>query len=147
MADDVEYVKVTSQKLNFILDNPNVLGILVAIIAVIITLRKYVTRFFPSIKWKIPISQTYANITSLGSTICMRILLICCLFSVIFTLYRRSKSKRNGVLLLGLCDSGKTLIFARLLSGKYVQTHTSSQENTGDYLAGNVSEFESHFLC
>jgi len=35
--------------------------------------------------------------------------------------------------LIGLTDSGKTLLFSRLSSGKYVMTHTSIQENKDQY--------------
>jgi len=38
----------------------------------------------------------------------------------------------RNVLLTGLCDAGKTLIYARLVHTKYAQTHTSVKENIGD---------------
>ncbi|KAJ8945040.1 hypothetical protein NQ318_019035 [Aromia moschata] len=56
---------------------------------------------------------------------------------VLFALYRRSKSTRRGILLTGLCNSGKTLIYSQLLHNKNVQTHTSIVENTGNYLINN----------
>ncbi|RXN13257.1 signal recognition particle receptor subunit beta [Labeo rohita] len=40
---------------------------------------------------------------------------------------------RNAVLLLGLCDSGKTLLFTRLLLGKFVRTQTSITESSATY--------------
>lgn len=59
--------------------------------------------------------------------------------SVVFSIYRKSKVQKNGILLLGLCDAGKTLIFARLIFKKYISTHTSTKENMNDYTIGNVS--------
>lgn len=51
-------------------------------------------------------------------------------FLIVITLvlnafYRRKKSSRNGILLIGLCDSGKTLMFSHPIHTKHVQTHTS----------------------
>jgi len=40
---------------------------------------------------------------------------------------------------MGLSDSGKTLIYARLLHSKFVETYTSAKENLGYILVGNVS--------
>ncbi|XP_058807652.1 signal recognition particle receptor subunit beta [Phymastichus coffea] len=51
---------------------------------------------------------------------------------VIFALWRRRVSVGHNVLLTGLCDAGKTLIYARLMHTKYVQTHTSVKENIGE---------------
>ncbi|XP_063236305.1 signal recognition particle receptor subunit beta isoform X2 [Bacillus rossius redtenbacheri] len=59
-------------------------------------------------------------------------------FSVVFLtvlilwLWKKHRPTRNGVLLLGLCDSGKTLLFARLLHDKFVATYTSVRENSGE---------------
>jgi GTPase SAR1 family protein len=39
---------------------------------------------------------------------------------------------------MGLSDSGKTLIYSRLLHNKFVHTHTSVKENTGEYSTGKV---------
>lgn len=60
-------------------------------------------------------------------------------FSVVFALYKRRKGSRRAVLITGLCDSGKTLIFSQLLHNKYVETFTSIKENIGDYILKNVS--------
>lgn len=51
----------------------------------------------------------------------------------------RKKTKRDGVLLLGLSESGKTLIFARLAYEKFVETCTSMKENVAGYETGSVS--------
>nr|CAD7458572.1 unnamed protein product [Timema tahoe] len=58
---------------------------------------------------------------------------------VVFVVWRSRKQSRRGVLLLGLCDSGKTLLFTRLLHEKFVLTHTSIKENVGDYVVNNRS--------
>nr|CAD7445819.1 unnamed protein product [Timema bartmani] len=58
---------------------------------------------------------------------------------VVFVVWRSRKQSRRGVLLLGLCDSGKTLLFTRLLHEKFVLTHTSIKENVGDYVVNNHS--------
>ncbi|NXP24561.1 SRPRB protein, partial [Scytalopus superciliaris] len=43
------------------------------------------------------------------------------------------RSSRRAVLLLGLCDAGKTLLFARLLSGRYRHTQTSITDSSATY--------------
>ncbi|XP_010865282.1 signal recognition particle receptor subunit beta [Esox lucius] len=48
-----------------------------------------------------------------------------------------SKTIQNTVLLVGLCDSGKTLLFSRLLSGKFKKTQTSITESSAPYKAKN----------
>ncbi|KAJ3642394.1 hypothetical protein Zmor_025186 [Zophobas morio] len=58
---------------------------------------------------------------------------------VIFILYRRRKASRNCILLTGLCDSGKTLIYAQLLHNKFIQTQTSIKENIGTYVINKSS--------
>lgn len=57
---------------------------------------------------------------------------------VLFALWRRRTSVGHNVLLTGLCDAGKTLIYARLMHTKYVRTHTSVKENIGDAPEYNV---------
>ncbi|CAB3981711.1 signal recognition particle receptor subunit beta-like [Paramuricea clavata] len=46
----------------------------------------------------------------------------------------RSRNKRNTVLLVGLSDAGKTLLFTRLYYNKFLATHTSIKENKGSYV-------------
>ncbi|XP_077289028.1 signal recognition particle receptor beta [Arctopsyche grandis] len=48
------------------------------------------------------------------------------------------QQSRRCVLLTGLSDSGKTLIFARLLHSHFVHTHTSIKENIGEYAIGKT---------
>jgi len=55
----------------------------------------------------------------------------------IFIFYQRKKSSKRGVLLTGLCDSGKTLLFSQLVHGEYVNTQTSMKENFGDFIISN----------
>ncbi|XP_005094006.1 signal recognition particle receptor subunit beta [Aplysia californica] len=45
----------------------------------------------------------------------------------------RSQNKRQGVLLLGICDAGKTLIFSRLVHKGFKETYTSIKANSGEY--------------
>ncbi|GCB64890.1 hypothetical protein scyTo_0007602 [Scyliorhinus torazame] len=52
---------------------------------------------------------------------------------VLFVLLRSRKSSRRAVLLAGLCDSGKTVLCCRLLSGKFKVTHTSITSNSALY--------------
>merc|ERR1712150_88572 len=53
---------------------------------------------------------------------------------LMWLLLRSSGTSRDTILLLGLCDSGKTLLFSLLSSRKSVKTLTSIQENTGQYV-------------
>ncbi|KAI0220128.1 Signal recognition particle receptor subunit beta [Lamellibrachia satsuma] len=55
------------------------------------------------------------------------------LLTMLLLLFRSKSSQRRGVLLVGLCDSGKTLIFSRLIHSRFVNTHTSIKENVGFY--------------
>lgn len=57
----------------------------------------------------------------------------------LFIVWRYKKTARKGVLLMGLSDAGKTLIYSRLLHNKFVHTHTSVKENSGEYDCGKVS--------
>ncbi|XP_035632141.1 signal recognition particle receptor subunit beta-like [Oncorhynchus keta] len=47
------------------------------------------------------------------------------------------KTVQSAVLLVGLCDSGKTLLFSRLLSGKFKKTQTSTTDSSAPYKAKN----------
>ncbi|XP_071377511.1 signal recognition particle receptor subunit beta [Centroberyx affinis] len=48
-----------------------------------------------------------------------------------------SKTVRSAVLLVGLCESGKTLLFSRLLSGKFKRTQTSITDSSAPYKTKN----------
>ncbi|KAG5449811.1 Signal recognition particle receptor subunit beta [Clonorchis sinensis] len=43
------------------------------------------------------------------------------------------RKKRSSVLILGICDSGKTTLFAQLHHGVTMPTHTSLKENIGKF--------------
>ncbi|OAD60248.1 Signal recognition particle receptor subunit beta, partial [Eufriesea mexicana] len=64
-----------------------------------------------------------------------------CLFfiSVLFAIWHRRRSIGNNILLTGLSDAGKTLLYARLLCSKFIKTHTSVKENVGDIIINNRS--------
>ncbi|KAK7078490.1 hypothetical protein SK128_023087 [Halocaridina rubra] len=59
----------------------------------------------------------------------------------IFLLWRllRGGSKKRGVLLLGLCESGKTLLFSLLCHNSDVLSVTSLKESVGEYVFGKKS--------
>ncbi|XP_067102558.1 signal recognition particle receptor subunit beta [Osmerus mordax] len=48
-----------------------------------------------------------------------------------------SKTVRSSLLLVGLCDSGKTLLYSRLVSGQYKRTQTSITDSSAPYKAKN----------
>eukprot|EP00088_Acartia_fossae_P013644 TRINITY_DN17207_c0_g1_i14.p1 TRINITY_DN17207_c0_g1~~TRINITY_DN17207_c0_g1_i14.p1 ORF type:complete len:258 (-),score=63.94 TRINITY_DN17207_c0_g1_i14:327-1100(-) len=50
--------------------------------------------------------------------------------ALILFISKRRKFGR-GILLCGVCDSGKTTLFSQLIQGKPIETYTSLQENTG----------------
>ncbi|XP_050715490.1 signal recognition particle receptor subunit beta-like [Eriocheir sinensis] len=51
----------------------------------------------------------------------------------------RGSSKRRGVLLMGLCESGKTQMFSQLCHGVDVLSVTSVKESAGTYITGKKS--------
>ncbi|XP_053164973.1 signal recognition particle receptor subunit beta, partial [Hemicordylus capensis] len=57
--------------------------------------------------------------------------------AVIWKLIQTRKSSRRAVLLVGLCDSGKTLLLVRLLTGNFQNTQTSITENSAPYRVKN----------
>lgn len=59
--------------------------------------------------------------------------------SVIFFIWHKKKSVGNSILLTGLSDAGKTLIYVRLVLSKFAKTHTSAKENVGDIVVNNRS--------
>ncbi|EFN79384.1 Signal recognition particle receptor subunit beta [Harpegnathos saltator] len=58
---------------------------------------------------------------------------------VLFVVWRRRKSTGQGILLTGLSDTGKTLIYARLICSQFVKTYTSVKENIGNITVNNSS--------
>ncbi|KDR07565.1 signal recognition particle receptor subunit beta [Zootermopsis nevadensis] len=65
------------------------------------------------------------------------IAIIIVLITTVFVIWHRKKTARRSVLLMGLSDSGKTVIYSQLLHKKFVHTHTSVKENSGEYNSGN----------
>jgi signal recognition particle receptor subunit beta len=57
----------------------------------------------------------------------------------LFALWRKKRSAGRSILLTGLSDSGKTLIYVRLINSKFAKTYTSVKENVGDIAINNVS--------
>ncbi|CAB1348297.1 unnamed protein product [Coregonus sp. 'balchen'] len=57
--------------------------------------------------------------------------------SVLLKYFISSKTVQSAVLLVGLSDSGKTLLFSRLLSGKFKKTQTSITDSSAPYKAKN----------
>ncbi|KAK9501603.1 hypothetical protein O3M35_012299 [Rhynocoris fuscipes] len=53
---------------------------------------------------------------------------------VFYLLFKWSKTSRRTILITGVCDSGKTLIFTRLVHDRFAKTHTSIRENASNYL-------------
>ncbi|EAA11816.2 AGAP006688-PA [Anopheles gambiae str. PEST] len=52
---------------------------------------------------------------------------------VVLFLWKRKKTVRSAVLFTGLCDSGKTYLFAHLCLGGARETFTSIKENVGSF--------------
>lgn len=53
---------------------------------------------------------------------------------VLFYLWKKKSSKRSNVLLTGLCESGKTLLFSQLIYRESRETFTSIKENISEYI-------------
>ncbi|KAM6933034.1 signal recognition particle receptor subunit beta [Xenentodon cancila] len=66
----------------------------------------------------------------LGVLVALAVVLVTCVFLKYFL---AGKTVRSAVLLVGLCDSGKTLLFSRLLSGKFKRTQTSITDSSAPY--------------
>lgn len=48
-------------------------------------------------------------------------------------MWKKKSPKNTDVLLVGLCESGKTLLFSQLLANGVRETFTSIAENVGNY--------------
>lgn len=51
--------------------------------------------------------------------------------AVFIFVWRKGRVSRRGICLVGLCESGKTLIFSQLIYRKAVESFTSMKENVG----------------
>lgn len=58
-------------------------------------------------------------------------LAIVAITTLLILLIVRSSKSGDSILLLGLCDAGKTCLFGRLTTGKELRTQTSIKENKG----------------
>ena len=66
---------------------------------------------------------------------------------ILLYLWSKNRINRRGICLVGLCESGKTLIFNQLVFGKAVETYTSIKENIGSIeMTNKVSQLYSHFI-
>lgn len=63
--------------------------------------------------------------------------------SVILFLWRKTKTARTDILLLGPSDAGKTYLFSQLLFSEDKETFTSISANTGIYNGEHVNIFNS----
>ena len=59
--------------------------------------------------------------------------------AVLLYVYKKKKTSRSDILLLGLCESGKTKLYTLLMGAGGKETFTSIKENVGSYTAKNVS--------
>lgn len=55
--------------------------------------------------------------------------------TALYFLWKKKSQRRTDLLLTGLCESGKTLIFSQLLHNEARETFTSITTNVGDYMA------------
>lgn len=62
------------------------------------------------------------------------------LSTVLLYVFNKKKTKRADILLLGLCESGKTKLYTMLMGTGEKETFTSIKENVGEYAAKNVSD-------
>lgn len=58
--------------------------------------------------------------------------------SVLFVLWKKGRKANRDVLIVGLCDSGKTALFSYLLYNKPIQSFTSQVENIGEFKSKKV---------
>lgn len=68
----------------------------------------------------------------------IRCLLIPIFFIVLFVLWKKSRATKSDVLLVGLCDSGKTALFSYLSFNKPIQSFMSQVENISEYKSKKV---------
>ncbi|KAF3847655.1 hypothetical protein F7725_020683 [Dissostichus mawsoni] len=79
----------------------------------------------------------------IGFIVALAVVVITCVFLKYFL---TSKTVRSAVLVVGLCDSGKTLLFSRLLAGKFKRTQTSITDSSAPYKAKNDRVSTVHFI-
>uniref|UniRef100_A0A8D0EAT1 Signal recognition particle receptor subunit beta n=1 Tax=Salvator merianae TaxID=96440 RepID=A0A8D0EAT1_SALMN len=74
--------------------------------------------------------QTHLLLTVAVATLVLFVLLI-------LKFFQSRKSSRRAVLLMGLSDAGKTLLFVRLLTGNFRNTQTSITDSSASYRVKN----------
>lgn len=65
---------------------------------------------------------------------------------MIWWCFTRQRHHRTSVLLTGLSDSGKTLLYVRLAYSQYRQTFTSMKENVEEYLTSHVRYHNTSYI-
>jgi len=84
--------------------------------------------------------QNYVKLLQNGDKTSLAILVsifIGVLTLVLLVLFRRRKNLHRRVLLVGLCDAGKTVLFSQLVHKQEAKTYTSIKENVGSYYPAN----------
>jgi len=69
-----------------------------------------------------------------GIIVALAVVLLSILLLIVIN---RRRNLRKTILIIGLCDSGKTLLFSQLIHKRHVDTHTSIKENSGTYQTKN----------
>lgn len=114
--DKTEHVQRVKSTIK--LSEINYTPVLIAFIAILVT--------FGMHSW--PVEQIHAE----QKTNIMRSI------SVILFLWKRKSFVKSDILLTGLCESGKTVLFGQILHSKVAETFTSIAENIGDYKSDNA---------
>jgi len=70
----------------------------------------------------------------------LTVTLLVLLATLVFWFYRSASSKRRSILLVGLSDGGKTLLFSKLVHHQNFSTQSSIQENVSEYSAGEKTK-------
>lgn len=73
------------------------------------------------------------NLLLMNPTIIYVIVALVVVLITTLIFFRRRKNLRRAVLIVGLSDAGKTLLFSQLAARKKVSTYTSIKENTASY--------------
>jgi hypothetical protein len=96
--------------------SPQALSILVSVLVVLLTAGKTKNKSLP-----------VSNLTSFD------------VYLVLIYFWRQRRGARSGILMVGLNDSGKTLMFSRIVHDQYVKTFTSVNENVGEVTCTKVT--------
>ncbi|CAN8016298.1 unnamed protein product [Ixodes persulcatus] len=80
-----------------------------------------------------PLSAVKNTILGMSPVVLSIVVALVVLFITTVLLFRRRRNLRRAVLIVGLSDSGKTLLYSQLVAQKKVGTYTSIKENTTAY--------------